>query len=139
MEEILRVRTKHAELSLEEIGSLLPGTGETMASVGHCFAMCWHATRGGNWDLGAYYVRRVRSLLRGLSLTRPKYAERLRDFDVLLEDLYQRLVAHDSVGFGLCYDEAVRVANVQHVETGHPYIRWRPPDDPPEQGLDLSG
>ena len=139
MSQLPKVRTKDAELSLEEIGSLLPGTGEIMASVSTCFAMCWHAAAVGSWDLSAYYLRRVRSLLRGLSVTRPKYADRLRDYDARLEHLYQAVLEHDRAGFDLLYDEAVDQANTNHVETGHPYIRWRRPPEPPEKGLDLTG
>ena len=138
MAQAPKVRTKHAELSLEEIGSLLPGTGEIMASVSTCFGMCWHAAAGGNWDLGAYYLRRVRGLLRGLSVTRPKYADRLRDFDTgVLEQLYQALLERDRVAFERLYEEAVARANANHAETGYPYVRWRRPPEPPEKGLDL--
>lgn len=139
MSQMPKVRTKDAELSLEEIGSLLPGTGEIMASVSTCFAMCWHAAAVESWDLSAYYLRRVRSLLRGLSLTRPKYADRLREFDGHLEQLYEALLEHDRVAFDRHYDLAVEHANTNHVETGHPYIRWRRPPEPPEKGLDLTG
>jgi hypothetical protein len=140
MLEAPRVRTKHAELTLEDIGSALPGTGEIMASVSSCFAMAWHAAAGGNWDLAAYYLRRTRSLLRGLAVTRPKYAEQLRDYDGgVLEPLYQALLAHDRDAFQERYQGAIREANGYHVSTGHPYIRWLLPAEPPEKGLDLSG
>lgn len=135
-----RVRTKHAELTLEDIGSALPGTGEIMASVSTCYAMCWHAADGGNWDLAAYYLRRTRSLLRGLSVTRPKYAEQVREYDTdVLEPLYQAILVHDRPTFDALYQRAVDQANVYHVTTGHPYIRWVLPAEPPEKGLDLSG
>jgi hypothetical protein len=140
MSDPTRVRTKHAELSLEDIGGALPGTGEIMASVSSCYAMAWHAVAGGNWDLGAYYLRRTRSLLRGLAVTRPKYAEQLRDYDTgVLERLYQALLAHDRERFDALYGQAVSQANDYHVTTGHPYIRWVLPAEPPEKGLDLTG
>jgi hypothetical protein len=139
MSNELRVRTKHAELTLEDIGAALPGTGEIMASVSSCYAMAWHATAGGNWDLGAYYLRRTRSLLRGLAVTRPKYADQVRDYDAgVLEQLYQALLAQDRAAFESLYQRATREANDYHVATGHPYIRWAVPADPPEKGLDLS-
>jgi hypothetical protein len=135
-----KVRTKHAELTLEEIGAALPGTGEIMASVSWCFAMCWHAAIGGNWDLSAYYLRRTRSLLRGLAVTRPKYADQIRDYDTgVLEALYQAVLAHDTTAFGALYGRATDEANEYHVTTGHPYIKWTLPSEPPERGLDLSG
>ncbi|HXM59014.1 MAG TPA: hypothetical protein VOB72_26675 [Candidatus Dormibacteraeota bacterium] len=135
-----KVRTKHAELTLEDIGAALPGTGEIMASVSSCYAMVWHAAAGGNWDLAAYYLRRTRSLLRGLAVTRPKYAAQLRDYDTgVLEQLYQAVLSRDRGAFETLYARAVREANDYHVETGHAYIRWVRPAEPPEKGLDLSG
>ena len=139
MAEIPKVRTKDAELSLEQIASLLPGTGQVMASVSVCFGMCWHAAAAGSWDLSAYYLRRVRGLLRGLSVTRPKYAHRLREFDAgVLEELYQALLERNRAAFDRLYEEAVDLANINHVDTGHAYIRWRRPDQPPDKGLDLT-
>lgn len=140
MLDVPKVRTKHAELTLEDIGGALPGTGEIMASVSSCYAMVWHAAAGGNWDLSAYYLRRTRSLLRGLAVTRPKYADQLRDYDTgVLEHLYQAVLTRDRAGFETLYARGVSEANHYHVETGHRYIRWVLPAEPPEKGLDLSG
>ena len=135
-----RVRTKHAELTLEDIAAALPGTGEVMASVSWCYTMCWHAAVGGNWDLSAYYLRRTRSLLRGLAVTRPKYAEQIREYDTgVLERLYGAVLSRDVAAFGTLYGGATDQANEYHVATGHPYIRWSVPVQPPEKGLDLTG
>jgi hypothetical protein len=140
MSDLPRVRTKHGELALEDIATALPGTGEVMASVSLCYAMCWHAADGGNWDLAAYYLRRTRGLLRGLSVTRPKYAAQIATFDLgVLEQLYAALLARDSAVFESLYAQATEEANAYHAATGHPYIRWAVPDEPPEKGLDLSG
>ncbi len=140
MLERRKVRTKHAELTLEDIGGALPGTGEIMASVSSCYAMCWHAAAGGNWDLGAYYLRRTRSLLRGLAVTRPKYHAQILEFDTgILETLYQALLSRDRAAFEALFGRAVDEANLYHVTTGHPYIQWVLPAEPPEKGLDLHG
>ena len=137
LEDERRVRTKHAELSLEEIAALLPGTGEVMASVGRCYASCWHAAHGGNWDLAAYFLRRTRSLLRGLAVSRPKYREQLQHFDAeALAPLAQVLGRRDLQGFDIAYEAGVQKANEYHVETGKPYVRWRRPENPPGD-LDL--
>jgi hypothetical protein len=137
--ESRRIRTRHAELSIVEVAEALPGTGEIMRSVGHCFAMSWHAAQGGNWDLGAYYLRRTRSLLRGLILTRPKYAAQLAQFDArFLEPLYAAVLEGELQPYQARFAEAADEANRYHVDTGHPYIRWSVPADPPDQGLDLS-
>ena len=140
MRETRKVRTRHAELTLEDIGGALPGTGEIMASVSSCYAMCWHAADGGNWELAAYYLRRTRSLLRGLAVTRPKYHDQIQEYDTgVLEKLYQALLSRDRADFEALYRRAVDEANGYHVTTGHAYIRWARPVEPPEKGLDLHG
>ena len=134
------VRTRHGELTLEDIAGALPGTGDIMASVSSCHAMCWHAASGGNWDLAAHYLRRVRSLLRGLAVTRPRYAGQIEEYDTgILEQLYQVLLTRERTAFEDLYLRAVDQANGYHADTGHPYIRWAVPAEPPEKGLDLSG
>jgi len=133
------IHTRHGDLTPEQVAEALPGTGEVMRSVGHCHAMAWHAAQGGNWDLAAYFLRRVRSLLRGLAVTRPKYAEQIAEFDQgPVETAYQALLARDLAGFEAAYGLTVDRANELHVDTGHPYIRWSAPDQPPDTALDLS-
>jgi hypothetical protein len=125
------------DLSLEDVARALPGTGEIMASVGHCFGSCWHAARAGNYDLAAYFARRTRSLLRKLVIVRPKYAQQSAEFDrEFMEPLYQALMDRDLAAFEQAYQRAVEKANFYHVDTGHPYIRWRAPEQPPDTGLD---
>lgn len=140
MPEPLRVRTRHAELSLEEVAEALPGTGQVMAWVSHAFGMCWHAAHGGNSALAAYYLSRSRNLLRGLAVTRPKYAAQIRDFEAQhVERVREALAVGDLEAFDAAYQRAVDQANTYHADTGHPYIRWSRPERPAEAGLDLGG
>lgn len=133
-----RARTKHGELTLSDIAALMPGTGEVMSRVSHLWGTCWYAARGGNWDLAAFYLRRTRSELRALIVTRPKYAQQLRQFEAeSLEPVARSLVSRDLASFEAAYADAVERANSLHVETGYAYIRWRLPDRSPEAGLDL--
>ena len=132
-----RVRTRHAELALAEIAEALPGTGELMASVGRAYGACWHAAHGGNWELAAYFLRRVRGIQRTLGVVRPKYREQLAEFDERsLAPVLRAIDAHDLVAFDAAYDHAVRRANEYHVLNGKSYIRWKRPERPPED-LDL--
>jgi hypothetical protein len=131
------VRTKHAELSLEEIAEALPSTGEVMAKVAECWWRCAYAARGGNLALAAYYARRVRGLQRGLSVTRPKHRERLERFErEMIEPLLAALAAQDTTTFERLFADATALANDMHVETGYGYIRWVLPDEPPKD-MDL--
>ena len=126
-------QTKAPPLSLEQLAQLLPGTGEIMASVGNAWWKCSYAARGGNWELAAYFARRVRGLQRKLAQIRPKYAEDLVAFENdLLNPLLAALGAHDGPAFERGYAKATERANELHVKWAKPYIRWVLPDEPPK-------
>jgi len=124
-------------LSLEQLAQLLPGTGEIMASVGNAWWKCAYAARGGNWELAAYFARRVRGLQRKLAQLRPKYAEDLIAFESEhLNGVLTALGAHNGPSFERAYAAATETANELHVKWAKPYIRWVLPDEPPKD-LDL--
>ncbi len=132
------VHTKHADLTLEQIADSLPGTGEVMASVSHCFGTAWHAGRARKWDLAAYYTRRVRGLMQTLAVRRPKYAAQLNDFmRDGLEPLLRAIVDQSETEFTSRYEACVVMANRFHVDTGHTYIEWTTPETSPEHGIGL--
>lgn len=127
------VKTTHGDLTLEQIAELLPGTGELMQSVGNAWWKCAYAARGGNWELAAYFARRVRGLQRKLAIVRPKYAGDVAEFET--EQLQPVLAAcerHDLPGFDRSFADAVDRANALHVKWAKSYIRWVLPPDPPE-------
>jgi len=133
------VRTKLAELSLEQLADLLPSTGEIMQSVALCWWKCAYAARGGNWPLAAYFARRVRGLQRNLAVLRPKHRERLEEFERgVLAALFRAIEAQNVPTFDLAFADATDLANRMHVDTGYPYISWVLPEEPPLD-LDLSG
>jgi len=133
-----KIKTKHGEVSLEEIAALLPGAGDVMVVVSRNYGNLWHAAQGGNWDLASFYFRRTRTLLRNLAITRPKYEAQLAEFERdHLERIGQALVARDLTGFDGLYEASVTRVNELHVVTGYPYIRWSRPEEPPDPGLDL--
>jgi hypothetical protein len=125
-------------LTLREIAELLPGTGEIMASVGECWWKCAYAARGGNWQLAAYFVRRVRGLQRNLAVVRPKYSGDLAAFEE--EHIAPALAACDAQdrrAFDRAFAAATDKANELHVKWAKPYIRWTLPDEPPKD-LEMS-
>lgn len=131
-EDANRIRTAHGDLSLEEIAELLPGTGEIMQSVGNAWWKCAYAARAGNWDLAAYFVRRVRGLQRKLAIVRPKYAADISAFEE--QHLAPALAAcesRDRAAFDRVFADAVDAANALHEKWGKSYLRWTLPDEPP--------
>lgn len=134
-----KVRSRHGELTLEQIADGLPGTGEVMAAASHCFGTAWHAGVAGRWLLAAYYARRVRSLMRTLAVRRPKYRAQLDEFEREgLEPLLRAISAQDEAEFRSRYEACVDMANRYHVDTGHAYIEWTTPPSSPERGLGLA-
>ncbi len=126
-------RAKDAPLSLEQIAQLLPGTGEIMASVGEAWWRCAYAARGGNWELAAYFARRVRGLQRKLAVLRPKYADDLGEFErQLVAPLLSALDTRDGPTFERLYASATDRANELHHKWAKPYIKWVLPDEPPK-------
>jgi hypothetical protein len=129
--------TQKGPLTLEEVAELLPGTGELMASVGDCWWKCAYAARGGNWELAAYFARRVRGLQRKLARVRPKYADDLAEFETEhITPVLTALGSHDGPTFERAYATATDRANELHVKWAKPYIRWSLPDEQPKD-LDL--
>ena len=125
------------DLSPEHIEAGLPGTADLMVLVGNSWWRCAYAARGGNWPLAAFYARRVRSLQRRLGVIRPKHAERLATFEAdMLGPLFTAIETQDRPAFEIAFSAATDGANKQHVETGYGYIRWKLPDEAP-QDLDL--
>jgi len=97
-------QVKAPPLTLEQLAQLLPGTGEIMASVGNAWWKCAYAARGGNWELAAYFARRVRGLQRKLAQLRPKYADDLAAFEAdHLSPLLTALSSHDGPTFERMY------------------------------------
>lgn len=132
-----RVHTEHGDLSLEEIAASLPATGDLMAQVGTAWWKCAHAARGGNWELAAYFARRVRGLQRRLAVVRPKYREDVERFEA--ERIAVVLAATDrraAGDFERAFADATDDANRLHEKWGKSYIRWVLPDEPPRD-LDL--
>lgn len=120
-----------------EVARALPGTGDLMAMVGTSWWKCAHAARGGNWELAAYFARRVRGIQRRLAIVRPKYAEDVARFEA--ERIAPVLTAaehKDLAAFERAFREATDEANALHEKWGKAYIRWVLPEDPPSD-LDL--
>jgi hypothetical protein len=137
-EDAKDARKKTGDLTLAEVAELLPGTGELMASVGECWWKCAYAARGGNWQLAAYFVRRVRGLQRKLAVVRPKYSDDLAAFEEQhIRPALAACDAKDEVAFDRAFAAATDKANELHVKWAKPYIRWTLPDEPPKD-LELS-
>ena len=125
-------KTKHGELTLDQIAAVLPGLGPIMQQVGERWWVCYYAAKGGNWELAAYEIRSVLSLFHPASITRPKYAKMLADYTAQhLEPMLQLCAAKEWPAFEAAYHKATDVANQYHRDVNHAEIVWKLPPDPP--------
>jgi len=132
-----RGRSRHVELSLDQLVELQPGLGRLMPEVARRYWILYYAARGGNWDLAAFQLRQIVHLFRIGATTRPKMEKHLEAFRRgTLEALAQAIEARDAAAFESAYHHGIESANRFHQTTGHPEIRWRLPETPPAD-LDL--
>lgn len=130
-------RTKHGELTLDQLAELQPGLGTFMRDVSDRYWILYYAAQGGNWDLAAYQLRGLRSLWKKMTMTRPKYSGMLADYAAKIFDpLDQQIVARNFAEFDRIYRAGIDLANKLHVATKHGEIVWQLPPQAPAH-LDL--
>jgi hypothetical protein len=130
-------RSRHVELTLDQVVELQPGLGRLMPDVGRRTWVLYYAARGGNWELAHYQWRQLRHLFQIGATTRPKMAVHLEAFMAgAMRALEEAIAARDWARLEGAFQNAIEVANRFHKVTGHPEIRWRLPDQPPDD-LDL--
>ena len=132
-------RTKHGELTLEQIAELQPGLGSLMREVSDRYWIAYYAAQGGNWALAAYQLRATRKRLADGALTRPKHKAMLENYTTqIFEPLLQHCEARDFAAFDKVYRAGITLANQMHIATKHGAIVWKLPPSPP-QHLELGG
>ncbi len=130
-------KSRHVELSIDQLVELQPGLGRLMPEIGRRYWVLFYAARHGNWELAGYQLRQVTHLMRMGATTRPKMAKHLEAFQhATLDALSAAVAARDWETFEKQYHEGVASANRFHEATNHPEIRWRLPEEPPAD-LDL--
>src|SRR5207244_13337044 len=83
-------RTKHGELTLDQLAELQPGLGTLMRDVSDRYWILYYAAKGGNWELAAYQLRGLRSLYKKGITTRPKYKGMLDNHEKKIFDPLQQ-------------------------------------------------
>ena len=126
-------RTRHTQLSLDQLAELQPGLGQLMPQISERYWILYYAARGGNWALAHYQLRGIRTLMRVGETTRPKMADRLKAFqEGHLGAVEKAIEARDWNAFEKAYTEGIEAANRNHATTGHPEIVWKLSPTPPE-------
>ena len=132
-------RTRHGELSVDEIADLQHGLSDLMDVFGRRFWVMAYAARGGNWELARYEWRESAKLLRQMTKTRPKYAEDLAAFErEAFAGIGTALEAGDLSALEVAMRTAIEVSDTYHEKWSKGFIRFRLPSRPPDY-LDVSG
>jgi len=127
-------KTRHGELTLDQIAGLMPGLGQLMPQISRRYWILYYAAHGGNWKLAAYQVSQIRGLMRIGATTRPKQADRLNAFSQgPLGHVEEAIEKRDLEAFEQAFERAAKIANAMHKATGHPEIVWKLPAHPPEE------
>ncbi len=126
-------KTKHGELTLDQIAGMQPGWGGLMPQIGERWWICYYAAQGSHWKLASYALRKVQGLFKTGAITRPKYAEMARNYDKdFLQPVAQGIAAGDFSEFDAAFKRATDEGNRLHVAIGHGEIIWTLPPEPPK-------
>ena len=130
-------RTKHGELTLDQLAELQPGLGTLMRDISDRYWILYYAAKGGNWDLAAYQLRGLRSLYKKGATTRPKYKGMLDNYaGKIFDPLDKHVAARNFPAFEKTYMAGIELANKMHVASNHGEVVCKLPPTPP-QHLDL--
>lgn len=125
-------RTKHGEISLDQIAEMLPGMARLMVEISDRWWVLYYAAKGGNWMLARHEFSELRKTMQMAGVIRPKYAEPLAGFiSEKLKPVEDAIRAKDISVLEAAFREATDAANEMHGELGYTYIVWQLPDTPP--------
>ncbi len=138
MDEKIVVKTKHGELTLEQLAEVQPGLARLMKEIGDRFHVLYYAAKGGNWKLAEHEQKVTISILKTGSILRPKYNEDITSFiQSHLHPLAESIKAKDWKRFEHSYKNAVDETNKLHEKYGYGFIHYKLSKKPPDY-YDLS-
>ena len=131
--KVTTIKTKHGEMTLEQLAEVQPGMARLMKEVGERYHILYYAAKGGNWLLAQHELNQVTALLRAGSTLRPKYSTDLTNFArEYLNPISEAIRSKDWKNFEDLYKKGVDGSNVYHEKYDYGYIRYVLPKNPPE-------
>lgn len=131
-------KTKHGELSMNQLADVQPGMARLMDELADRFWYMYYSAKGGNWKLASHNLNEVKSLFRIALTVRPKYATDLGAFSKkYFDQISEAIGKQDWEKFVKAFDESVVASDEYHDKYGFDYIRFTLPSKAPEH-LDLS-
>ena len=137
MSEKLVGRTKHGEMTLDQLASIQPGMARLMGEVAHRYSLMYYACKGGNWQLGRHELKELRGIFRIAATTRPKFTAELEAFNrEYLTPIDRAIAERDVEAFMRAVQKGIAASDDVHRRLGYPFIRYRLPKGPRDY-LDL--
>ena len=131
------IKTKHAELTLEQLAEAQPGMARLMKEIGERYHVLYFAAKRGNWKLAQYELNTVTSILKTGAMLRPKFAQDIASFTLAnLQPISEGVKAKDWKKFNEAYRKSVEEANKMHEKYGYEFVHYVLPNKPPDH-LDL--
>jgi hypothetical protein len=133
LDEKIVVKTKHGELTLEQLAEVQPGLARLMKEVGERYHILYYAAKGGNWKLAQHELNQVVNLLKVGTTLRPKYTDDITAFlKEHMDPVGEAIKARDWKLFDKAYRKGIDGSNVLHEKYAYGYIRYVLPRNPPE-------
>lgn len=133
VDEKIVVKTKHGELTLDQLAEVQPGMARLMKEIGERYHILYYAARGGNWMLAAHELSQVMALQRTGATLRPRFADDLNTFiKEYLNPIMDAIRARDWNRFEEAYKTGIEGSYRFHEKYGYGHIRYVLPKNPPE-------
>ena len=133
MDEKTVIKTRHGELTLEELAEAQPGMARLMKEVGERYHVLYYAAQAGNWELAQHELNVIISILKTGSKLRPKYSHDLTNFTKShLNEIGEKIHQRDWKEFEAACLKGIEEANKFHEKYGYGFIHYVLPKRPPE-------
>ncbi len=127
------IKTKHGELSLEQLAEAQHGMAHLMKEVGERYHVLYYAAKARNWKLAQYQLNQVIALFKIGATLRPKFTEDLNDFvKVHFHPMSEAIRAQDWKRFEEAFKKGIQGSDQFHEKYGYGFIHFVLPKNPPE-------
>lgn len=130
--EPVKAKTKHGEITIDELAEIQPGMAKLMQEVGDDYTFAYFAAKGGNWKLAAHELNLVRATFRRAKALRPKFAADLDSFDAeFLLPIFKAIQLNDWAAAEDAFQKGIEGSDAFHDKYGYSYIRFIIPNESP--------
>jgi hypothetical protein len=132
-DEKIVIKTKHGELSLEQLAEAQHGMAHLMKEVGERYHVLYYSAKALNWKLAHYQLNQVIALFKIGATLRPKFTEDLNNFvKTHFHPIGEAIRAQDWKRFEEAFKKGIEASDRFHEKYGYGFIHFVLPKNPPE-------